>query len=101
MKSGQLNTRPIEVLATRFRIASDGRFVNVAEVVRHEHRNFLPNHLLNGVSKYLLSCMIHEENFASNIDCSDAVRGRFRQSAETGLAREEYLFSRPVVLRLG
>src|SRR3979411_2923169 len=101
MKSGQLNTAPIEMLPTGLGVASDGRCVNVSQVVRHEHRNFLPNHLLNGVSKYLLSCMIYEENFASNIDCSDAVRGRFRQSAETGLAREEYLFSRPVVLRLG
>jgi hypothetical protein len=59
----------------------------------YRDRNFLPHHLLNGVSEYLFSGTIHKEDSTLGVNCSDGVQSRSRQSTEPSLPRAEDVLS--------
>src|SRR5947209_2276001 len=68
MQAGKLNCLPRNVPCARFEIPFQPNAVSMTEIVRHEHGERLPNHLLPRITKNSLGCGINETHGALVVD---------------------------------
>ena len=73
MQSGKFNCLPRNVALSGFEIPFQATAVNVTEIVRHEHGERLPNHLLSRIAKNSFGCGINKLHRTLIIDGNDRV----------------------------
>jgi hypothetical protein len=82
MQAGQLDRFPGNMLFAGFLIALKSGPVQMAQVLRHQHSQVVPNHLFRRIAKHLFDGGVYKDNKTAVVDRDDRVGSRFRQSAK-------------------
>lgn len=69
------------MLPARFQVARDSGFVQMTQIFRHQHGEWLADHLFGGVAEDSLCRGIDDEYGAVGIDSDDRIRGGFGHRA--------------------